>query len=150
MKFSKPETFFATLNCCPVKVIIISYLFVALERTALQLISDSTIVTDEDSNNVNNPFIGANQIQIQESIEELKLKAETEKFNKMMNLNENIQDLHGMYEDLNRMVVEQKESVDVIEENVENAQEDVNRGTRTLMKICKQVLAFLILILSMM
>lgn len=45
-----------------------------------------------------------------------------------------------MHQELNRMVVEQKESVDIIEERVETVQEEVNHGLQHLIKACKQVI----------
>lgn len=119
----------------------------ALERTVAQVIKEAEEIELEEKD-ISTPFTGINQIQIQESIEQLKLDAEVEKFNELENINENIQDLHGMYKDLNCMVVEQKESVDIIEANVEHTQEEVNHGIKHLVKACKQVIKLLLCALS--
>lgn len=120
--------------------------FVALERTASQVIKENEEPEEEEPSN---PFEGINQIQMQESIQQIKLNAETERLNRIENLNENIHDIHGMYETLNNMVQEQKENVHIIEDNVEQTQEEVNEGVKTIVKICKQVILYMLSAYSM-
>lgn len=105
----------------------------ALEKTAVQVIEEH----EDPAETSTDPFEGVNQIQMQESLADIKLKQDLERLNRVEALTENIEDLHGIYENLHQMVGEQKEYVDVLEENIENTEVDVNKGVRSIVKACK-------------
>lgn len=83
------------------------------------------------------PFEGASQIQMQENVEDLKLKNQQDTLTKVENISKDVQDLHEMYKDLNEMVDVQGENVDHIEKTIDSAQQNVENGARELMKAHK-------------
>lgn len=108
--------------------------YALLEKSALAII-EAACDNPEDAENVD-PFNNTPQLQLQVDIQELKMKEE-QRLQQVENINSDIQDLHGMFIDLNKMVGEQGEQVDVVENNVEDAQHNVNTGLKHLVKACK-------------
>lgn len=84
--------------------------------------------------NENSPLV---QLQIDADLNELKLKQNENCLQRVENIETDIQDLHSVYCTLNEMVVEQKDSVNVIEDNVENANENVSTGARHILSASK-------------
>ncbi|KAJ8962977.1 hypothetical protein NQ314_005694 [Rhamnusium bicolor] len=84
-----------------------------------------------------NPFEGTSQLQIQENLEDLKLKQHQEQLNKVENINKDVGELHEIYKHLNEMVETQGQDVDNIEETVESTQNNVESGTRHIIKAHK-------------
>lgn len=109
--------------------------YAALEKAANNLIQEQNERNENLENQ--NPFHGAEQIQIHCNLDEVKLKDEEIKLQKAEELKEDIQDLHGIFCDLNQMVDEQRESVNKIETNVEITNENVSSGLKDLVKSCK-------------
>ncbi|RZC36283.1 syntaxin-17 [Asbolus verrucosus] len=80
------------------------------------------------------PFEGASQIQIQENLDDLKLKQHQELLNEVENVHRDAEDLNEIFTQLNQMVEGQREQVDQVEENVEGAHENVQSGLKQLIK----------------
>lgn len=111
-------------------------LILEFEKTVNKLIlSDQASEESEKENQ--RPFEGASHIQIQENLEDLKIREKQEQLCKVENINRDVQDLNEMYKNLHEMVGTQAESVDQISENVESAQLNVETGTRSLSKARK-------------
>ncbi|XP_017774784.1 PREDICTED: syntaxin-17 [Nicrophorus vespilloides] len=107
----------------------------ALEKQVTHLIEAQNEVNENIENE--NPFQAAGQLQIHANIEDLRLQDKIDTMVKVEALEVDVQDLQGMYVNLNQMVGEQAETVDVIESNVEGTQESVNQGLKSLMKASK-------------
>lgn len=86
-----------------------------------------------------NPFREADQIQIHDDLDKLQLEQAECTYQNVNALNKDIQSLHGIYVDLNTIVHTQKESVNMIETNVVNTQENVNQGLSHLIDAHKYV-----------
>lgn len=101
-------------------------------------IEKQSVILSDAENNINenieneNPSSNISQIQLQTSLSELKLQEQQSRLNNVVNLENDIEDLHGIYVNLNEMVVEQGETIDQIETNVEETQENVNNGLQHL------------------
>lgn len=76
-------------------------------------------------------------LQIQENLEDLKLEEHYNRLKNVQNLQEDIENVHGMFVDLHGMVEEQGIAVNTIESNVEEVQEDTKRGFREILKASK-------------
>lgn len=83
------------------------------------------------------PFDGASQIQMTENPEDVKLKTAQSNLNKVENIQRDVEDLHEMYQNLQGMVGTQAENVDHIEKSVDSAQQNVESGTKELVKAYK-------------
>ncbi|KAL3275313.1 hypothetical protein HHI36_020080 [Cryptolaemus montrouzieri] len=79
-----------------------------------------------------NPFEGACQVQISENIQELKLKEYNEKCARVEAINEDVNDLHHIFGQLNEMVQVQGDSVQDVSESVESTANNVNAGVKHL------------------
>ncbi|XP_060535153.1 syntaxin-17 [Cylas formicarius] len=84
-----------------------------------------------------NPFEGVSQIHIEGNIEDLKLKHEQEKLDRVQDIQRDADDLHEVYKELHSMVNEQGEVVTRVEMNVDTTQENVNSGLRHLIEAHK-------------
>lgn len=84
-----------------------------------------------------NPFEGAQQIQISGNLDDLKLQQHETTLKNVEAIQQDVQDLHGMYTQLHQMVGEQGEHVENIEKNVEVTQENVDAGLKQLVKAHK-------------
>lgn len=109
--------------------------YAALEKLAGSLIQSENEINENLERK--NPFYGADQIQIQENLEEIKLKSEKNKLKQVESLCEDIKDLNGICSDLNQMVNEQKQSVNQVEANVEVAHDNVISGIKDIIKASK-------------
>lgn len=109
--------------------------FLELEKAATKLVTahQETIENAEKPN----PFSAASQLQVQERIEDVKLKQLEEVRTEVETIQGNVQDLHQMYTQLHQMVGEQGENVDNVEKNVEETHENVDRGLKQLVKAHK-------------
>lgn len=104
-----------------------------LEKSANKIINPcSGHDEDENKENVGNPFAGASQIQIQGNLNDLKLKEQQNRLNRVEDIHRDVEDLHEMYQDLNEMVHHQSEFVENVEENVESTQENVDMGVKSI------------------
>ncbi|XP_022918018.2 syntaxin-17 [Onthophagus taurus] len=106
-----------------------------LEKSALAY-TDSQNEINENTEN-ENPFLGAEQIQIHDNLEKLRLQQASSTLERVENLNHDVKGLHEIYQELNTMVNVQKEDVNKIEENVEETQTNVNRGLSHLISASK-------------
>lgn len=120
----------------PVQVIaLVSYIIVDLEKTSNEIIRahQDRIQTVENQN----PFEGAQQIQIQGNLDDLKLKEHETRLKSVEAVQRDVEDIHGLYSELHQMVGQQGEHVDNIEKNVDVAQENVDAGLKELVKAHK-------------
>lgn len=79
-----------------------------------------------------NCLVNTPQLQVQESVVEVRLREAEERLQQVENLNQDIQDVHGVFAELNDIVGSQKEQVDMVETNVERASENVSVGLSNL------------------
>ncbi|CAG9839634.1 unnamed protein product [Diabrotica balteata] len=116
----------------------------SLRKIILNLISGYSVnqiissQSSEESEKENaGPFDGASQIQIQENMDELRLKQKTEQMNRVESINKDVEDLHEIYKNLNEMVDNQADLVNQIANDVDSAQENVESGSKELAKAHK-------------
>ncbi|VEN58781.1 unnamed protein product [Callosobruchus maculatus] len=107
-----------------------------LEKSAEKLIQATEAKIAAEKENCN-PFEGASQLQLQENLNDLKLKQHREQLSRVENINKDVEDLHEMYKDLHGMVETQAPHVDHVEESVESTQRNVEGGMRELVKAHK-------------
>ncbi|XP_056644118.1 uncharacterized protein LOC130449980 isoform X2 [Diorhabda sublineata] len=105
--------------------------YTELEKTVNQVIERQNVELEKENLE---PFEGTSQIQMQQTIEEIKLKQREEQLNKVENIHKDVQDLNDIYKNLNEMVVNQADVVNQISNDVDNTQQNVIEGTRTLAK----------------
>ncbi|XP_056644117.1 syntaxin-17 isoform X1 [Diorhabda sublineata] len=108
--------------------------YTELEKTVNQVIERQNVELEKENLE---PFEGTSQIQMQQTIEEIKLKQREEQLNKVENIHKDVQDLNDIYKNLNEMVVNQADVVNQISNDVDNTQQNVIEGTRTLAKAHK-------------
>uniref|UniRef100_A0A6P7GFG9 Syntaxin-17 n=1 Tax=Diabrotica virgifera virgifera TaxID=50390 RepID=A0A6P7GFG9_DIAVI len=106
-----------------------------LEKAVNQITSSQSNEESEKENS--GPFDGAAQIQIQENMDELRLKQKEEQMNRVENINRDVEDLHEIYKNLNEMVDNQADLVNQIVNDVDSAQENVESGSKELAKAHK-------------
>ncbi|KAF2899762.1 hypothetical protein ILUMI_06425 [Ignelater luminosus] len=105
-----------------------------LENEAMQIISRNI---EENNDKNQNPIQGISQLQVQENLSELKLNEKERQLRQVEALNKDIEDVHGIFTDLNQLAGEQKEHVNAIEANTEVASENINSGLRQLIQASK-------------
>lgn len=110
--------------------------FLDIEKSVTNIINSSDDNATKTPENTN-PFEAASQLQIQEDLDQLKLKEQQAQLQRVENLQEDVQDLHSMYSQLHEMVGDQSEQVENIQVNVESTQENVNQGFRNIVKAHK-------------
>ncbi|CAG9862673.1 unnamed protein product [Phyllotreta striolata] len=107
----------------------------------LEKMVNNTLTNEQSNDNMGKenqqPFEGTSHIQIHANIEDIKLNERLETLSKVENINRDVEDLHEMYKNLHEMVGTQAESVDHIENCVEDAHQNVEIGTRNLSKAHK-------------
>nr|CAH7728652.1 unnamed protein product [Callosobruchus chinensis] len=111
--------------------------YTELEKSAEKLIQATEAKLASEKENCN-PFEGASQLQLQENLNDLKLKQHREQLSRVENINKDVEDLHEMYKDLHGMVETQATHVDHVEESVESTQKNVEGGMRELVKAHKR------------
>lgn len=79
-----------------------------------------------------NSLVNTPQLQIQGSVEDVRLREAEQRVQQVENLNHDIQDVHGIFAELNHIVGTQKEQVDMVETNVDKASENVSVGLSSL------------------
>lgn len=84
-----------------------------------------------------NPFEAAGQLQIQDDLDDLKLKEQQSQLRKVENLQGDVQDLHSIYSQFHEMVRDQAEQVENVQDNVESTQQNVNQGLVQIIKAHK-------------
>ncbi|CAH0554029.1 unnamed protein product [Brassicogethes aeneus] len=93
---------------------------------------------EEDKENTEkNPFTNAKQIQLETSLETIKIQQAERTFNSVQNINQDVEDLHQMYEQLNSMVDTQSATVEEVEKIVENTVINIEEGTSFLKRAAK-------------
>lgn len=108
-----------------------------MEKSATKVINklNEEFTAKETENE--NPFEAASQLQIQDDLNELKLKEQQSRLQRVENIREDVEDLHSMYSQLHEMVGDQREHVENIEVNVETTQENVDKGFMQIIKAHK-------------
>lgn len=106
-----------------------------LEKIASKVICVHQEVIQDVGND--NPFEGAQQIQIQANLDDLKLIEHESRLKNVQSIQENVEDLHGLYTQLHQMVEEQGERVDHVDDNVNVTHENVDLGLKQLVKAHK-------------
>lgn len=95
----------------------------------------------EQINTVNventDPFEGVQQIQIQENLDDLKLKEHETRLKSVKAIEEDVEGIHGIYSQLHQMVGEQAEHVENVENNVEVTEQNVKSGLKQIIKAHK-------------
>lgn len=86
---------------------------------------------DGDISNENG-LVNTPQLQVQGSVAEARLCEAEQRLQRVENLNLDIQDVHGIFAELNHIVGTQKEQVDMVETNVERTSENVSVGLSSL------------------
>ncbi|KRT85555.1 hypothetical protein AMK59_369, partial [Oryctes borbonicus] len=112
--------------------------YAALETSALKFLESQNEINENIENE--SPFHEADQIQINADLDELKLEESANTLGRVEALNKDIENLHGIYVDLNTMVAGQKEAVDTIEADVFKSEENVKEGLSHLIKAHKSVI----------
>ncbi|GJQ76805.1 putative glycosyltransferase like family [Trypoxylus dichotomus] len=107
----------------------------ALESSALNFLESQNEINENIENE--SPFHAADQIQISANLDELCLEESANTLGRVEALNRDIENLHGIYVDLNTMVSGQKEAVNTIETDVAKAEGDVKEGLSHLIKAHK-------------
>lgn len=107
----------------------------ALETSAKNLIESQNEINENIENE--NPFHAVDQIQISANLKELKLQESKSTLERVEALNEDIENLHGIYVDLNSMVCTQKEAVNTIESDIVKTEGTVKEGLSHLIKAHK-------------
>ncbi|CAH1970370.1 unnamed protein product [Acanthoscelides obtectus] len=111
--------------------------YTELEKSAEKLIQAEEIKITSEKENCN-PFEGASQLQLQENLNDLKLKQHREQLARVENINKDVEDLHEIYRDLHGMVETQATHVDQVEESVESTQKNVEGGLKHLVNAHKR------------
>ncbi|XP_023024308.1 syntaxin 17 isoform X2 [Leptinotarsa decemlineata] len=107
--------------------------YTGLEKSVDKILNDSNITEEIQKENCD-PFEGTSQIQIQGSLEEIRLKQRQDQLNEVENIHKDVEDLHEMYQSLNEIVGTQAELVENVEKNVESTQQNVESGVQSLVK----------------
>ncbi|XP_023024307.1 syntaxin 17 isoform X1 [Leptinotarsa decemlineata] len=110
--------------------------YTGLEKSVDKILNDSNITEEIQKENCD-PFEGTSQIQIQGSLEEIRLKQRQDQLNEVENIHKDVEDLHEMYQSLNEIVGTQAELVENVEKNVESTQQNVESGVQSLVKAHK-------------
>lgn len=113
-------------------------MFIALEASAKNFLESQNEINENIENE--SPFHEADQIQISANLDEIRLDETTNTLKRVDALNKDIENLHGIYVDLNTMVSDQKENVNTIEENITKTNEDVKAGLSHLITAHKSVI----------
>lgn len=106
-----------------------------MQKSANHFIDSQNEINENIENE--NPFIGAEQIRIEVDLEKLKTERKEEILQRLQSAGNDVQGLHDIYHNLNVMVHDQKQAVDNIEANVEDAKENVNEGLADIIKTYK-------------
>ncbi|EFA00762.1 syntaxin-17 [Tribolium castaneum] len=109
-----------------------------LEKRSLAL--DNQNQDDEDEKRLLRercPFEGASQIQLQDNLEDIKLRQRQELLNEVETVQRDTEDLNQIFTHLNQMVEGQREQVEHVEETIEESKENVQSGFKQLVKAHK-------------
>ncbi|XP_044269307.1 syntaxin-17 [Tribolium madens] len=83
------------------------------------------------------PFEGASQIQLQDTLDDIKLRQRQELLNEVETVQRDTEDLNQIFTHLNEMVEGQREQVEHVEETIEESKENVQSGFKQLVKAHK-------------
>lgn len=110
---------------------IIEQLIIDIEKSINQVLSAYQQHQIENAETLD-PFAGAQQIQIQENIDDLKLKEHESRLKNVESIQQDIEGLNGLYSELHQLVGQQGEQINAVEDNVEVTNTNVNAGLKEL------------------
>lgn len=109
------------------------FIFVELLKQTIVVSTPSPKKQSEYGDNAELSPNEPKQLQITADLNELKLQESEARLQNVEKLQTDIEDLHSAYGTLHQLVVEQKDSVTAIEENVETADHNVSRGAEHIL-----------------